>query len=396
MANINKFVSEIFDVNSDITKNMENLKKKCENMKICIKENNDFFMLSFDTDSNIRNSVVREANGTIFSKKDFKLVHHSFEKCYEEVSHKTKQANNSGTEDIFLLSKTSDVYYSVELYFEGSIIRAFNYEGKWQWATSRCFEASKVNWKTKRNFLELFKESVANSEGTDLVTFEKTFMNPEFMYTFLMQHPEIHTQEGKSSVPLMWGVNQIHRESLEFKALNEGMVVLEKTNDSDKVLDFLLKRDAKTSYIINVHKGNSDEIVKRVKVLNSTFKRKNALCGRFQDPCVGYLKYTGNIEAVEMHEYRDLYPEHKKDFDRIDQLFFDTVKKIHRMYLKTHVHKNTESEETTDNEKYSRTVYQLHSQYKRTRKPITYEDVAQKLRTLNEYVLVGLTEYKKL
>lgn len=392
MANIIKFVSEIFDVNFDITKNMENLKKKCEKIKIDVKENDNFFMLSFYTGSDINDPVVREANGAIFSKKDFKILHHSFEKCHEGLSSET---TTSG-EDIFLLSKTSDVYYSIELYFEGSIIKAFNYDGNWHWATSRCFDASKVNWKTKRNFLELFEESVVNSENVDLATFENTFMSPEFMYTFLMQHPEIHTQDNKTSVPLMWGVNQIHRESLEFKALNKGMVVLEKTKDTDKVLDFLMKRDTKTSYILNVHHlRDSDEIVKRVKILNNTLKRKNALGGRFQDTCIGYMKYAGNHEAIEMHEFRDLFPEHEKDFDRVDQLFFETVKKIHKLYLETHVVKNNTNSDDKENEKYSRTVYQLHSQYKRTRKPITHEDVSQKLRTLNEYVLAGLIGYKK-
>jgi hypothetical protein len=355
----------------------ENLKKVLGDRCIDVKEYKKMFMTSFNETANYEDPIVRQANGVIFEKDTKKLLHYSFEKCYEGFG--------NGKGDSYKNIKDISEF-SVSLYFEGSVIKLFYHLDEWKISTSRVMDANHNYWVSEKSFKVLFEECVLNTCNLEYSEFLDTLDKNHF-YTFLIQHPE--NTLNNSGVPVVFFLNEVDRETLKETIPDENhLTLIQKTNDLSSLENFIETRDHSQNYMVFVY--NSDGSVKsRIKLLCNTLKRKVELAGQFPDIGLGYLRYASS-DAIERHEYYDLYPEFTEKFAMLDALFTQTYREIHSAYIKKFVKK----EEHECPERYSRTLSQLHGQYKKTREIIRYNDVINKLRNLNHWTLASVLEYK--
>ena len=131
-------------------------------LNIHVKDYGNLYMLNFDESSDFTNKIVRQASGCIIEKNTNKIVHYSFDKCYDSVDDKY-----TGVID--------EQKVKINMYFDGSLIKLYYYDNKWNMSTSSHFDASKNSWASKKSFLELFIEALPYSYNiNDYDTFLNT------------------------------------------------------------------------------------------------------------------------------------------------------------------------------------------------------------------------------
>ena len=87
------------------------------------------------------------------------------------------------------------------------------------------------------------------------------------------------------------------------------------------------------------------------------------------------------LEAMQNNEtsiLRNNFKNKKEYFDMVEKIFNDTAKMIHLGYVLKYVQKK----KIEINNFHKKTVGQLHGMYKKTKKPITLDDVKTKLMSL--------------
>lgn len=79
-----------------------------------------------------------------------------------------------------------DAKYDIEEAEDGTVIRVFNHDGRWNLATNRCLDAWKARWSSVKTFGDLFIEAL---KGVDADT-AFSELDPGFTYSFVLLHPE--------------------------------------------------------------------------------------------------------------------------------------------------------------------------------------------------------------
>ena len=356
---------------------MKNIFKK-ENIQV--KEYKNMFMVNFTEKTNMNDTINRQANGIIFEKGTKKLLHYSFEKCYEGLG---VPGNDTDTFDVKNLNGDP---FSIDLYFEGSVIKLFYHNEVWNVATSRGMDAASNFWLSDKSFKQLFEECVENTYETDFSSFTEC-LDKKYFYTYLIQHPE--NTLNKTGVPVVYPLNKVNSETMvEEKEESGDMTIIHKTEDTSVLEEFLKNKSKNNNFMMMVYDKETGIIKKRVKLLSTELKRKTELNGKYYDICLGYLRFVFD-ENCEKHEYYDLFPEFSDKFDNMEMLFSKAVVNIHKCYIDRNIHKKT----TDVPEKYERTLVQLHGQYKKTRDIIRLTDVAKKLKSLNSWILADIIGY---
>lgn len=355
-------------------KPFEEIKDLLSPLKIQVKHTKNLYILNFLNDADFNDTKVRQASGIILEKNTNKIVHYSFEKCYDGLD---DWSGSCTSKDPYSISKLNKNNSSIELYFEGSLIKLFYYDEKWNIATSKHIEAEKNFWTSKKSFSTLFKEAVSTSYNTEYSNFEES-LDKKCSHTFLLQHPDnkMITNVGKEVV---YYVNKVDLETLKEERPEKNFLTVSKT------IDDVLK-DKTQNYMI--FKINEDNSTTRIKILTNNFTNMLELRGKYPDIGLSYLSNINN-EEIKM-KYINFFPEFYNKFLIIDKFFSKTVKLIHTLYIKIYAEKT----ELSIPENLSRTINQLHGQYKKTKKPIRYEDVYNKLTSLDPKIIAFVIGYK--
>ena len=76
---------------------------------IDIKEHGSLFMMCFTDKSDLSSEFIRQCNGIIIEKNTFKIVHYTFEKCYENFTFESKKdsAEEKGSSEISVSPETT-------------------------------------------------------------------------------------------------------------------------------------------------------------------------------------------------------------------------------------------------------------------------------------------------
>jgi hypothetical protein len=320
-------------------------------------------MLSFTENSNLTLDLVRSMNGVIFEKETNKLIHYSFQKSFEGVYSEYLENNK----DAYRGQKPES--YEIEISTEGTHIKLYYYNGKWIVGTPRSIDASISHWNNKKSFKELFLEC-ADYEKIDLESLDKTHC-----YSFVMQHPE-NKICNNVSVKYCLMLNDVNLESGEIIRKTDGFKI---EKNIDDVLNEINQETCNSNYIVYLPNGN------RIKISNITFKLKQ-----------GILRNDANMKRVYIRCIQEnttelakkLFQNEIQMFDFIEYRFFDVAKAIHRAYMEKHVHK---SEEKYD-ERYEKSLKQLHWMYRQFREKITIDKVIDLLIKLPIKVLMYVLE----
>ena len=154
----------------------ENLKfvLESEPYNLKIKEDLDYpelFLIYTQDNSAYHIPLVNECNGIILEKNTFKIICYTFNKCIDTI-------------DLNIISQNinlNNLYYETAI--EGTLIRLFYYNNKWNISTKKCIDASKSKWLSEKNFAQLFYECVENYEFMQN-------LNISHCYSFIIMHHE--------------------------------------------------------------------------------------------------------------------------------------------------------------------------------------------------------------
>jgi len=334
-------------------------------LNIKIKQYKDLYMLYFSEDADFNNKIVRQATGMILEKDTNKVIHYSFEKTYEGF---TGRFNLCST-DAFPLENLKN--FTVEPYFEGSIVKLFYYKGQWNIATSKSINASNNTWTSKKSFKILFEECVKYSYNCYYEEFENT-LDKDFFHTFLIQHPE-NKLVSNVGTPCLFYINKVNKETLKETRMEKGLFEL----DINEFKQKLEVGNIDINYIIYIENEDKSTTT-RVKLLTGDFYNKFFLRGNHPEILIEYLKRVYDNPEIKQ-EYRKLFPEEFQRFEYMDSVVNNAIVDIYNLYRERYVIKKQSPDIP---KRYEMTIKQLHGQYKRTRVAITMADVYYKLYSL--------------
>lgn len=357
-------------INFIANKSFDEVVTSLKDRNIEVKSTNKLYMVLFGDNCDFSDPIVRQASGMILEKGTNKLVHYSFEKCYEGFDNDWVKIS----QDPYPKSRVPDDY-SVELYFEGSIIKLFYYDGMWNTATSKNIEAHTNTWTSTKTFDLLFAEGVYGTHKTTYRQFLDS-LDKNYCYTYILQHPENILGYPVADACIYY-VNKVNRETLEEERPTNELKV-------SKTIDDILK-DTQQNYM--VYFTANDRLI-RVKVLTDTFTDMTLLRGNYPD--IG-LSYMTNVKSMDVRlKYRQVFYPYSEKFNDIDKKFDRSCATILKLYIGTYVRK----EDPYIPKQYIRTLKQLHGQYRKTKRAITFDDVTTKLSELDPKILSYVIGYK--
>ena len=350
-----------------------------------IKEHGQLYMMCFTEDSDTALEAVREATGIIIEKYTNKVVHYSFKKCYDSLENNSidfTTIDNQETVielDSFKVSNLSKNYI-VNLFFEGSLIKMYHYNGEWHIATSKSINEDN-KWSSNKTFQDLFKESVKDSFGVDYLEF-KTKLDPGYSYTFILQHPENNTIHSVSQ-KLIFILNKVNLDTLEEEIPDIYNFTVEKT------IEELTNCEGPVNENFIIYNMDSEgKVVSRVKILNNKFRILSKLRGNFPDIGLRYLEVLGNTDITDA--LLEKFSSQSEKFKSIDFKFEKTCKDILRLYKETKI-KHLDSHVPDE---FKRTLFQMHAKYKNTKIPVNISDISLKLMSLNPRTLSTVIGYR--
>lgn len=334
-----------------------------------VKENDSLYMLCFTDKSDFSNKIVRQCTGTILEKNTNNIVHFSFEKCYdgiyEKIDYKNIEVNFS---DLDINQNSTDLYnkeikdYTVEKFIDGSIIKIYKYIDSWYTSTSKTIDANKNFWSSKKSFKKLVSEA---TKTKDIESFYDT-LDENYMYTFLLQHPEIQCVE-KSDVGCLTLLSKTDKKLIETRCEQEKVnLKLEELNR--KTENYML-------YIKN------DSEITRIKLLSQQFKDRKQLLNNNPNIKSTYLDYLKDPEQLQ--NFRNKFPQYADMFYEMDDKIDKLCNELCVLYRQVYIEKTNPKIP----KRYERTLSQLHGQYKKNRQFTDYNVVFEKIKTLEPYIL---------
>jgi hypothetical protein len=327
-----------------------------------VKEDGDLYMLSFTKESNVDEKFVRESNGIILEKGTNKVVHHCFSKSYDGIwdgsyfKNCMLEGNTYNCEDI------EKVDYEVEHYTEGSLIRVYWYNGKWNTGSSRKINAAFSHWGGDKSLKEMFYEAL-KVEDIDLDLLDKNNC-----YSFLLQHPELKIcLDTKSIFCIM--INMVNLETLVETRTTDGYKVNSKISD---LVDTQNRIDK--NYFVYLPNGE------RIKMISEEYKKIQKLLGNNPSMKFAYMESLQNGDDIDIKKH---FPSMLEEFNFVDGRLLEVSYTIHALYMANNVRKENENVY----HKYTRSLIQLHAIYRKHRQPITREKVMTLLMTLKSKTL---------
>lgn len=328
-----------------------------------VSEFGNLYMLSFTENSNLNLDISRCMNGVIYEKVTNKIIHYSFQKTFEGIYNEYSENHK----DSYRGEKPEK--YEVEISMEGTHVKLYYYNDKWVVGTSRSIDASISHWNNSKSFKELFFECI-DYEQFDINSLDKTHC-----YSFVMQHPE-NKICNNVSVKYCLMLNDVNLETGEINRTTDGFKV---DRTFEKAIEEVNNEACNNNYIVYLEDG------KRIKLLSKSFKEKQRILRN--DPNMKRV-YVRSIQENTTDLVKKHFSNEIQMFEFIDYRFFDVAKEIHRCYMNIYIHKSDEEV----NEKYEKSLKQLHWMYRQNREKITPNKVVEFLSSLPIKVLMFVLE----
>lgn len=345
---------------------------------LIIKENNDLglYLMALPKENETElTDFQRQANGLIFEKETNRLVCAS-QTIFRDITAKTlmekinKKVLNNIPEKVRL-----------EYCEDGTMIRLYNYNDVWCTSTTRCIDARKSFWSSEKTFDEMFWEIFDNSH---LERLDKTCT-----YIFILLHKENRIVIKHYQNALIF-ISKIKNEPVN------GMLEEDFSNIFYTPNNFTIKRPKMISEL-NLEDFDNKGAERKRGVLVKFFEGTEwnvykidfeeyivlkELRGNVPDIKMRYLELLNDPE--KLNKFVKNYSEHFHEFEKLKKTLLNLCKKIHKLYIESHIKHATK---ITDDHIFYRTLRQLHGQYKKTEKPISFEDVQTKLYSLDRPIL---------
>jgi hypothetical protein len=237
--------------------------------------------------------------------------------------------------------------------YEGTILRVWNYNGKWLLSSHRKVDASKSKWGHTQSFGELFRRALKQlpySASIALPTEEldwfswycTSFLNPNKIYVFMLlsfaENRKVCCNGPEPSLRIIGSFDrsnqfafcQSNEETLcstpeEINGItdSEGLLqAVNQMNPQEAQGVVLMNPDGSSGKIVSLHYDHLDKI-------------------RGNEPNVLYRYVQLRWKPEQLTQFIALYPEHQAKFDKWEQAMDHIVHNIFRKYIERYVHRNT-------------------------------------------------------
>ncbi len=352
--------------------------RECQNEELC-----DLYLIASDTETQNKCkdenefAMLLQANGIIFEKGTNNVVCAAQNKLIDVDIPTAKR----------MLEMHSNFPRRFEYCEDGTVIRLYFFNGKWRTATSRRIDASSSYWASTKSFEQMFNEVFPVEFYTKLDT--------AFTYTFILLHNENRIVVKHKYNTLVY-ISRIHNGSLQEEYTN----VFQTDSEAVQTIRRPKQVNFKSRDDVNFDDFNSYFHPLKRGIVMKFLIDKTWVSYKIDFPVYTEVKQIrGNVPQIEMR-YLDLlndpetltllqkyYYENRFKFMETQKALNTLVHTLYTLYVDSHIKHNTQVGE--DN-KYFKTLKQLHAQYKTTNKPITYDDVRAKVYSFNRHVLKSL------
>jgi predicted CopG family antitoxin len=349
--------------NNNMNKIMNKLSSEPLRLKVKWNDTQYYIVKYSDEHSDKTNPIVNDSNCVFFEQGTNKIVHYSYPRI-RDLSMMIVESDDS------LLDMNK---YIIRKYYDGTIIKLFYSEDKWNVATNYCINATKSKFDNNKNFYEMFVET-AEKVNFDIEQLDKTKA-----YTYLVIHPENKIVVTYTQYKLVL-LAEVELETLTDETLNvnpedEDIVkcdnyqtlinMIEEMNNNLKESISLTDKNVFGYLAINRETGV------RYKIESDLYKSLKSLRGSKENIRYRYLELRkdNNIDI-----YLKYYgtPEMEQIFKEISLSMNGISNILHQLYIEMYVKK---IEYTDLDKKYKTALYLLHKEYQETREKRTKKNV---------------------
>jgi hypothetical protein len=335
-------------------KNFEDIKSSLTNeYNLNVKDDGDLYIIYYNHNQKLEHKWMYQCRGIILEKNTNKIVCYTFNRNAENIN------------------ELSDKY-TVEKSIDGSQIRLFYYNNKWNYATTRCINANKAYWFSDKSFYELFLEASSKLDYDKL--------NKDNCYSFVLCHPD-NRIGVKYDEPKIYHVLTRNLTSLEELDEDIGIEKPEKYNLTyDELLDMVKTNDYNfEGYIIK------DINNKRLKLENNMYNMVRELRGNCNNLFYRYIELRRDGMVDTFLEYFPEYKQHILTYQR------DLIKLFNYIY-QIYVAKNITHELDYNNtpQQFKMILYTLHGLYLQSSKKISFMTVVDEMNKLDPKIVCDI------
>lgn len=400
---------------SDVCKLVNNaeysaMKEYCESIGICVKEKNEenqIFLLANSNDQKLqKNTQNKEKNSEILDNSINIDTDTVFSKFNEDLI--KKQSNGiifeKGTNKIICMSQnrmTELVDFSevtklvdqndnirIEYCEDGTLVKLYYYNEMWNTSTTRCISAKNSFWSSNKSFDSLFWETFDNNL---LSTLDKSYT-----YIFILLHRE-NRIVVKHNVNMLVYVSRINNSSFveDFTNQFRNVYGIKRPKMMDRYEFKKLAYDVnnydckyKRGIVIKVYDKNMNSW-DLYKYDFESYKMIKNIRGNVPQIRMRYLELLSKPESLQLLE--NFYPEHTFMFTFIKASLLKLIKTVYKMYVDSHIKHLIQVDDT---DPYYRTLRQLHAKYKITNNAIGFDDVQERIFSLDKMVIKKLLDWQ--
>ena len=327
-----------------------------------VKDKDNLYIVIYDKfKSDLSKKFIKQCRGIILEKNTNRVV------CYTFDNNDDFDYNSELKMDI------NDTV--IEESIDGTQIRLFFYDGKWNYATTRCIDAYRSYWKSERSFGSMFEDV------KHLVDFEE--LNKDYCYSFVLKHIDnrIVVEHFVNDLILVCVRDMTTLKEVDkFVEGKRILVTLPKVYEEFKSLDDVVeycKNDKKITEegFMLYNKTNG----KRVKIIKKSYSVVKKLLNNARSIEYNFFCLLKN---GQLEEYLNYFPLDDIQIKLMKHRLGKMVQSIHYYYMRKNINRNILVKEIPF--AYRPHVYKLHGIYKETRKPITYDVVKNYFMGLHE------------
>lgn len=302
---------EFFNILSQF-QNFPELKKTLKKEhNLQIKESGNLYIVNIKKNKKNNDPVLNVCNGLILEKETNRIVCNIFPIVKEfPDSYQYTNFNN----------------LTIEEAIDGTLIKLFYYDNKWQVATNRCIDANTAFWICNQSFYDLFMDAANN------INFDS--LNKTYSYAFILQHPRSRnvTKYNNPSIVYVYSydlINNIQVVDNYLSFLNKPKRYTFSSWDEMMTSISTLNYDIEGYVIYNDKK-------EMTKIVNSKFQMVKDMKGNTPDMVYRCLVM---YKLGKMDEFLQYYPEYTQNFNYIKSFIYNLSNKFHTLYITRYINK---------------------------------------------------------
>lgn len=230
-------------------------------LELRIDKSNNYFMISTTNESDFNNLFIRQCSGIIIEKETYNVLHYFGEIAYD--------INNNYNNNKVEIENINIEKCFISRYIDGYMIKIFNYNKKWKFATSNHTNIEKYRIKDRNTTLYgIFKKCILNT--FDSFDDFLNFLDCKYCYSFILNDNNLHM------------INKIHinklNEHYNFNSFKSFIYINDVINNKSEKYLIVEKDDKKIHKKIHASINDIEKLISENKICLYNNKCVNKYC----------------------------------------------------------------------------------------------------------------------